>query len=164
MDKLAFMRSIPDFSDLLLPIKDTIQKWFIPVITGGALSSDENVNYFLHHFDTGISLSKLRWHSANADVIADVKIKIKIIVSQGTFLPTWFFLPLQKFKTIKIKLENKTYAQANTCLLHIISKDFKDIFKYICFSLYLWQTVNNWESAIIFIDHRCLPSFFFNRY
>ena len=107
------------------------------------------------------SLSNSNQHSANADMIADVK--SKIIVLCRHFLPTWFFLPHQKFKTIKIKLEKKTYTQVNTCLLHI-SRNLKDIFKYICFSLYLKQTVNNWESAIIFIDYRCLPCFFFNRY
>ena len=75
------------------------------------------------------------------------------------------FLPLQKFKTFKIKLEKNTYTQANTCLLHIL-RNFKDIFQYIYFTIYLYQTENNWESAIIFIDHRCLPCFvfFFNRY
>ena len=62
--------------------------------------------------------------------------KAKSLYHVGTFLPMWFFLPLQKFKTIKIKLEKNTYTQANTCLLHI-SRNFKDIFKYICFTLYL---------------------------
>ena len=41
-----------------------------------------------------------------------------------------FFLPLEKFKTIKIKLEKNTYTQANKRLPHI-SRNFKDIFKYI---------------------------------
>ena len=62
--------------------------------------------------------------------------KAKSLYHVGTFLPTWFFLPLQKFKTIKTKLEKNTYTQANTCLLHI-SRNFKDIFKYICFTRYL---------------------------
>ena len=30
-------------------------------------------------------------------------------------------------------------------------KNCKDMFKYICFALYFQQTVNNWESAIVFI-------------
>ena len=85
--------------------------------------------------------------------------KAKSLYHISTFLPTWLFLPLQKFKTIKIELEKSTYTQTNTCLLHI-SMNFKDIFKYICFTLYLWQTVNNWKSAAIFADHCCLPCFF----
>ena len=85
--------------------------------------------------------------------------KAKSCYHIDTFLPTWFFLPLQKFKTIKIKLEKNTYTQANMCLLHI-SRNFKDIFKSICFTLYLSQTVNNWESAIVFVDCCCLPCFF----
>ena len=100
------------------------------------------------------NLSNSRRHSANADVIAE-----KSFYRVGNFLPTWFFLPLRKFRTIKIKLEKNSYTQTNACLLHI-SRNFKDIFKYICFTLYLQQTVNNWESAIIFIDRCCLPCFF----
>ena len=85
--------------------------------------------------------------------------KAKSFYRVGNFLPTWFFLPLRKFRTIKIKLEKNSYTQTNACLLHI-SRNFKDIFKYICFTLYLQQTVNNWESLIIFIDRCCLPCFF----
>ena len=88
--------------------------------------------------------------------------KAKSFYRVGNFLPTWFFLPLRKFRTIKIKLEKNSYIQTNACLLHI-SRNFKDIFKYICFTLYLQQTVNNWESVIIFIDHCCLPCFFFQQ-
>ena len=84
--------------------------------------------------------------------------KAKSLYHVGTFLPTWFFLPLQKFKTIKIKWEKNLYTQANTCLLHI-SRNFKDIFKYIWFTPYRWQTVNIWERSIVFIDRRCLPCF-----
>ena len=85
--------------------------------------------------------------------------KAKLMYHVGTFLPTWFFWPLQKFKSIKIKPEKNPYTQINTCLLHI-SWNFKDIFKYNCFTLYLLQTVNKWESAIVFIDHCCMPCFF----
>ena len=62
--------------------------------------------------------------------------KAKLLYHVSTFLSTWFFLPLQKFTTIKIKLEKNLYTQANMCLLHI-SRNFKDIFKYVCFILYL---------------------------
>ena len=79
-----------------------------------------------------VSLSNSCWHSTNADVIADVK--SKIIVQH--FSAMWFFLLLQKFKTIKIKSEKNPYTQANKYLLHI-SKNFKDIFIYILFSLSL---------------------------
>ena len=85
--------------------------------------------------------------------------KAKSFYRVSIFLPTWFFLPLRKFRTIKIKLETNFYAQTNACLLHV-TRNFKDIFKYICFTLDLQQTLNNWESAIIFIDHCCLPCFF----
>ena len=54
------------------------------------------------------SLSNSRRHSANADVIADVK--SKIIVHVSIFLPTWFFLPLQKFKTIQISIPKQVRA------------------------------------------------------
>ena len=86
--------------------------------------------------------------------------KAKWFYCVGYFLPTWLFLPLRKFRTIKIKLEKSPYTQINASLLHI-SRNFEDIFKYICFTLYLPQAVNNWESAIIFIDRCCLPCFFF---
>ena len=59
--------------------------------------------------------------------------KAKLLYHVGTFLPTWFILPL---------------------------KSCKDIFKYTCFTLYPKQTVNNWESAIVFIDRHCLWCFF----
>ena len=61
--------------------------------------------------------------------------KAKSLYHVGTFLPTWFILPL---------------------------KNCTDIFKYICFTLYLHQTVNNWERAIVFIDCHCLWCFFFS--
>ena len=43
---------------------------------------------------------------------------------------------LQNFRTIKIKPEKNPYTQANTCLVHI-SRNLKNIFKYMCFTLYL---------------------------
>ena len=85
--------------------------------------------------------------------------KAKSFYRVGNFVLTWFFLPLRKFRIIKIKLKKNSYTQTNACLLHI-SGNFKDIFKYICFTLYLQQTVNNWESAIIFINRCCLPCFY----
>ena len=62
--------------------------------------------------------------------------KAKSLYHVGTFLPTWFFLPLQKFKTTKIKAEKNPQTQTIGCLLQIV-RDFKDIFKHICFALYL---------------------------
>ena len=56
-------------------------------------------------------------------------------------------------------MEKDSYTQTNPCLRHI-SRNFKDIFKYICFTLYLEQTVNSRESAIVFIGRWCLPCFF----
>ena len=116
-----------------------------------------NTRYFqvLFIFICYISLSNSR--STNADMIADLK--SKIIVFHRHFFADVIFLPLQKFRTIKIKPEKNPYTQTNTCFL-LISRNFKGIFKYICFTLYPWQTVNNWESALVFIDRRCLPCFF----
>ena len=59
--------------------------------------------------------------------------KAKSLYHVSTFLPTWFIVPL---------------------------KNCKDIFRYICFTLYLQQTVNNWESTIVFINRHCLSCFF----
>ena len=55
------------------------------------------------------SLSNSRQHSANADVMAGMK--SKIIVSRRHFLPTRIFLPLEKFKTIKIKSEKNPLSK-----------------------------------------------------
>ena len=108
-------------------------------------------------FICDISLSNSRWYSANADVVADLK--SKIIVSRRHLFADVIVLPLQKFKTIKRQQEKNPYTQTNTYLLHI-SKNFKGIFKCICFTLYLKQTVNNSESTTVFINHCCLPYFF----
>ena len=64
--------------------------------------------------------------------------KAKLLYHVSTFLPSWLFLSLEKFKTIKIKPEQNPYTNGNACLLHI-SRNFKDIFKYIyiCFALSL---------------------------
>ena len=35
------MRTIPDISNLLPPIKDIIRNWFIPAITGGFICNEE---------------------------------------------------------------------------------------------------------------------------
>ena len=41
-NKLSFfMRTIPDISNLLPPIKDIIRNWFIPAITGGFICNEE---------------------------------------------------------------------------------------------------------------------------
>ena len=65
----------------------------------------------------------------SANADAIADVKSKIIVSRR---PTSFILPL---------------------------KNCKDIFKYICFTLYLQQTVSNWESTIVFIDRHYLWCF-----
>ena len=54
-----------------------------------------------------ISLSNSRRHSANVDMIADLK--SKIIVSRQHFFADVIFLPLQNFKTIKMKPEKNPY-------------------------------------------------------
>ena len=37
----CFMRTIPDISNLLIPIEDTIRNWFITAITGGRICNEE---------------------------------------------------------------------------------------------------------------------------
>ena len=37
----CFMRAIPDISNLLIPIEDTIRNWFITAITGGRICNEE---------------------------------------------------------------------------------------------------------------------------
>ena len=85
--------------------------------------------------------------------------KAKSLYHVDTFLLMWFFLPLEKFQTIKIKPEKDPYTQTNMCLLRMLRK-FKEILKYISFTFYLQQTVSNWKSAVIFMDSHCLPCFF----
>ena len=75
------------------------------------------------------SHSNSRRHLPNADVIADVK--SKIIVSRRHFFADVIFSA-----TSKVQNYPNLYTQTNTCSLHI-SRNFKDIFKYICFTLYL---------------------------
>ena len=64
--------------------------------------------------------------------------KLNHCITSAHFCQRDFFLPLQKFKTIKIKPEKNLYAQANTCLIHV-SMNCKDIFKfmYILYSSFL---------------------------
>ena len=76
-----------------------------------------------------LSLSNSSQHSANADVIAYMK--SKILVSRQHFFSDVIFSA-----TSKVQNYQNPYAQTNTCSLHI-SRNFKDIFKYICFTLYL---------------------------
>ena len=74
-------------------------------------------------------LSNSRWHSANADVIADVKSNITV--------SRWhFFVDVIFSATLKVQNYQNPYTQTNIRSLHI-SRNFKDIFKYICFTLYL---------------------------
>ena len=73
--------------------------------------------------------------------------KAKSLYHVSTFLPTWFFLPLQKFKTIKIKLEKKTYTQAKYMLFSLSLGNCKQLRK--CNHLY--------RSSLS-------AMFFFNRY
>ena len=87
--------------------------------------------------------------------------KAKSLYHVSTFLPTWF-LPLQKFKTIKIKREKNLYTQANTCLLHI-SRNFKDIFKYIWFTLSLANCKHMTKRNRLYRSSLS-AIFFFNRY
>ena len=46
-----FMRTIPDISNLLIPIEDTIRNRFIPAITGGRIFKRKNASYCLYQLD-----------------------------------------------------------------------------------------------------------------
>ena len=85
---------------------------------------------------SNFSLSNSRQHSANVDVIADMKSKITksrwYFFADMILCATW----KGKFETIKIKLEKNPYTQTNMCLLHI-ARNFKNIFKYKLYSLSL---------------------------
>ena len=81
------------------------------------------------------SLSNSRWHSANADVIADVK--SKIIVSRWHFFADVIF-----FATSKVQSYQNLYTQTNTCSLHI-SRNFKDIFiVFILKTIYMLRSLS----------------------
>ena len=84
-------------------------------------------------------------------------VKSKIIVSHQHFFADVIFSA-----TSKVQNYQNPYTQTNTCSLHI-SRNFKDIFKYICLTLYLQKIVNNLERCIVFIDCHCLSCFFFQQ-
>ena len=84
-----------------------------------------------------LSLSNSYRHSANADVIADVKRKIivtrwhffaDVVCSASSKIQNW--RKIYKYKKYKIYTQ-----QTKTCLLHI-SRSLIDILKHICFTFY----------------------------
>ena len=87
--------------------------------------------------------------------------KVKWLNHIGTFLPTWFFLPLQKLKTIITKPAKNPHTQANMCLLHI-SRYFH---MYLLYSLSLanykqMRNCNRLHWSLLFacflsVDIRC---------
>ena len=76
-------------------------------------------------------LCNSRWHLANANMIAEVKSKI---VSHRHFLVNIIFSA-----TLKVQIyQNKTgekFLCSSKCMLATYFKNFKDICKYICFTL-----------------------------
>ena len=83
------------------------------------------------------SLSTSRWHSANADVIADVKSKI-IVSRRHFFADVIFSATSRKFRTIKIKSEKTPlYTQTNTCIFQGILRIFSNVYalRFICSEL-----------------------------
>ena len=88
-----------------------------------------NVKHKEIFFSVVYSLSNSRRHSANADVIADVK--SKIIESRRHFFADVIFFTTWKVQNYQNKTGKNPNIQTNTYLLHI-SSNFKDIFKYIC--------------------------------
>ena len=121
---------------VIFTLQQSVIWWEVNLCEKGSVGPALTTPYLqvLFIFICYISLSNSRWHWANADVIADLK--NKIIVSRRHFFADVIVLPLQKFKTIKIKPEKNLYTQTNMCLLDV-SRNFKGIFKYICFTLYL---------------------------
>ena len=91
--------------------------------------------------------------------------KAKSLYHVGTFLTTWFFLPLQKFKTIKIKLEKnplpkqiRTYNISQGIILQGILRYFQI---YMLSSLANCKQLSKWNR----LYQSLLPAiFFFNRY
>ena len=65
--------------------------------------------------------------------------KAKSLYHVSTFLPTWFFLPLRKFKTIKIKPEKISYTQTIRayCMFQGTLKIFSNIYALLFVSLFL---------------------------
>ena len=46
-----FLRTIPDISNLLLPVEGTIRNRFMPAITGGRICNEEAMSYYLYQLD-----------------------------------------------------------------------------------------------------------------
>ena len=46
-----FLRTIPDISNLLLPVEDTIRNRSMPAITGGRICNEEAMSYYLYQLD-----------------------------------------------------------------------------------------------------------------
>ena len=71
--------------------------------------------------------------------------KAKSLYYVGTFLPTWFFLPLQKFKTIKINAEKIPYTQ--TINGYYIFQGFSKIFSSISSLLFIFSKLLTTEKV-----------------
>ena len=84
-------------------------------------------------------LSNLRRHSANADVIADVK--SKIIVSRRHFFDEVIFSATSKVQNYQNKTGEKSLNPKKIRAYYIFQGILK-IFSNIYDLLYLWQTVN----------------------
>ena len=95
----------------------------------------EQIKFYEKLLGESISLSNSRRHSANAEVIANVK--SKIIVSCRHFFADMIFSATSKVQNYQNKIREKSLkTQTNRCLLQTL-RDFKDIFKHISFTLYL---------------------------
>ena len=110
------------------------------------------------------SLSTSRRHWANADVIADVK---KKSLYDNIFLPTRFFLPLQKFKTVKIKLEQIPIPKQIRA--YYIFRGILKTFSNICALLFVFSKLQTTEKvqlsfSIVAVCHVFLFLFFFSSY
>ena len=83
--------------------------------------------------------------------------KAKSLYHVGTFLPTWFFLPLQKFKAIKISIPKQIRAHY---IFQGILKTFLNIYALLFIFRKLW-TIEKVESSLSIV---AVCHVFFNRY
>ena len=127
----SYLRILHPWPILLDQIQD-------PSAEGVDLQPPHKIFWFFFHFN----IVSVRLNSKRSSVFlfdwSDSDVKSKIIVSRRHFLPTLFFLPLQKFKTIKTKLEKNSYTQTNARVYYIFQETL-DIFSNIYALLFIFN-------------------------
>ena len=86
----------------------------------------------------------------------------KSLYHVGTLLPTWLFLPLQKFKTIKRNPEKIPYTQ--TINGYYIFQGFSNIFSSISALLFIFSKLLTTEKVQSPLSIVAVCHGFFNRY